>query len=159
MNKIASRFLYSVHAGLCFYASIAWSGPTRIELTTNPVITIEYHGANRGRGATEFSLRLAANGTVIFEGRYRTRITGQAKSKVDQEKVERWTQLLVKDGALDRSDSPLELDVAWYLLTINSNGKINTFRFNGTNKHNATVSVVSEIFEEVQVFERWVIAK
>jgi hypothetical protein len=121
-----------------------------------PVIVFEYHGANRGYGSTEFSLSLFPDGVVVFDGKNRTRVAGETRSAVAPQKVSRWLETLVNDGALSTKDYPKSPDTPWYRLTVVSEGRRGSIRFSGWNTFSPTIRILDEILNETQVFERWV---
>lgn len=130
-----------------------------VEAGAEAAIAVEYHSASRGYGPTHFSLNLMSDGAVIFEGLYRARVSGIAKSTADKERVQKWLESLVATGAMNYKDSAIPAGGGWIRLTVNASNNKNTFKFSSDFSLSPTRKVLNEIFHELQVFETWVIYK
>jgi hypothetical protein len=150
------RVMIMAVTGLPIIGGYAAADPS---IKDEPVMVFEFHGANRGRGSTEFILSVFASGTVGFEGMNLTHVTGKAFTKVGSHRVAEWLQALVDNGVLERPQRPDYVappGAEWYRLTVSANGRRSSFVFHGWNTSLPLVRVLDSIMKEIDVLRRWV---
>jgi hypothetical protein len=124
-------------------------------------IEFETHGFDQGlgKGAPVFSLSISSDGTVVYEGRYRTRFSGEVQERVAPDVAARWLSDLVQAGALELTESAdysPPVDATWYRLTVSANDRRNSARFHGWNRSFPVIRVIDGILADLDVYRRWV---
>jgi hypothetical protein len=135
--------------------------PARMAHAEAPAIEFETHGLDRGRGngGPVYTLSVFGDGTVVYRGLYRTRVSGEARATVAPETVARWLGELIADGVFEARDDPthvLPADVTWYRLTVAANGRRASFRFMGWFHPGRRFRVLEEMLLELDVRKKWV---
>jgi len=155
LSNMTGKLSLLLSSGLCLFLLGCVTPP--VEAGAESVINVEYRYRGRVSGVTHFSLNLMSDGAVIFEGFYGTRVSGIAKSTTDKVRIQKWLESLVATGVLSRKDSPIPADGGWIRLTVNAASNQNTYKFSSTSSLSPTRKILNEIFQELQVFETWVL--
>jgi hypothetical protein len=124
-----------------------------------PGILFEFHGYNRGDTRTVFSLAVFEDGEILFTGINKTRVLGEARARVSQEKVREWIRSLVERGALDARERPAFapfIHSDWVRLTIVADGRRNSYRFDGWNRAHPRIQILDAMIRELDVLKKWV---
>jgi hypothetical protein len=143
-------------AGVIALSGCALAQPT---LDRQPVFIFDHHGHNRGDGGIVFSLSLFEDGAVVFEGKNRTRISGETRAAVPPEKVQEWLKALVNEGVLDVRERPTYApppDADWSRVTIVANGQRNSYRFHGWNRTAPRIQILQKMLDDIDVLKKWV---
>jgi hypothetical protein len=124
-----------------------------------PLVIFEHHTLDTGDGGIVFTLSLFGDGRVVFVGKNRTRVIGEATDNVGSQKAEAWAHALIRAGALEvkegyRYAPPPDSD--WSRLTISADGRSNSYRFHRWNRSHPPVQVIDEMMRELDVDNRWV---
>ena len=120
-------------------------------------IVFERHGADLGGGSggPVYTLSIFSDGTVIYDGRYRVRVSGEVKTSVSPAQVQEWLNTLVRSGALNLPDHVPPADGGWYRLSITTQGAANSFRFQGIESKHPVTHTLRGILTTIDAERLW----
>lgn len=124
-----------------------------------PMIQFQYTGGPSSVGRVEYLLSIYEDGTVVFDGKHRTRVSGETRTQVGREKVQEWLKALLDAGALKLRELPNFApapDSDWWRLTVNHADATNTYRFYMWNPRAPLSKARAKIFADLDVWNRWV---
>lgn len=120
-----------------------------------PVIQYQYTGGPTSTVRTEFLLSIYEDGAVVFDGKNRTRVSGEARIQVTKQKAQEWQKALVDAGAMTKRERPdfhPIPDRDWWRMTVRRDGVTNSYRY----LRHPIAQVEDKIIQELDVFNRWV---
>jgi len=153
---VLSPFIIVTVLGWVILSFLAACATERSPVDEEPQIFFEFHGY---RDSPVFSLRVLGRGEVTFIGIKGTRVLGETKTRVSEEKARGWIRLLVERGALEARERPAFapfIHSDWARLTIVADGKRNSYRFDGWNRAQPRIQALGTMIRDLDVFKKWV---